>query len=91
MEFCNGGGLIDFMNTRLQQRLTEPEILKIFSDVAEGVACMHYLKPPLLHRDSEGRECAHNHQRDHTSDSSSAILDQLPLLVLPQHLLPSAG
>ncbi|KAL1897491.1 Ark- serine/threonine protein kinase [Ceratocystis pirilliformis] len=51
MEFCNGGGLIDFMNTRLQHRLTEPEILKIFSDVAEGVACMHYLKPALLHRD----------------------------------------
>ena len=21
------------------------------SDIAEGVACMHYLKPPLLHRD----------------------------------------
>ena len=51
MEFCNGGGLIDFMNTRLKNRLTEPEILKIFSDVTEGVACMHYLKPPLLHRD----------------------------------------
>lgn len=51
MEYCGGGGLIDFMNTRLQHRLTEPEILKIFGDVAEGVACMHYLKPPLLHRD----------------------------------------
>lgn len=51
MEYCNGGGLIDFMNTRLQHRLTEPEILQIFADVAEGVACMHYLKPPLLHRD----------------------------------------
>ncbi|KAL1882778.1 hypothetical protein VTK73DRAFT_903 [Phialemonium thermophilum] len=51
MEYCNGGGLIDFMNTRLQHRLTEPEILAIFADVAEGVACMHYLKPPLLHRD----------------------------------------
>jgi AP2-associated kinase len=51
MEFCSGGGLIDFMNTRLQNRLTEPEILKIFSDTAQGVACMHYLKPPLLHRD----------------------------------------
>lgn len=51
MEYCNGGGLIDFMNTRLQHRLTEPEIVKIFADVAEGVACMHYLKPPLLHRD----------------------------------------
>ncbi|KAI9367605.1 kinase-like domain-containing protein [Aspergillus egyptiacus] len=51
MEYCAGGGLIDFMNTRLQHRLTEPEIIKIFSDIAEGVACMHYLKPPLLHRD----------------------------------------
>ena len=51
MEYCNGGGLIDFMNTRLQNRLTEPEVLKIFSDVALGVADMHYLKPPLLHRD----------------------------------------
>ncbi|KAL8998383.1 MAG: hypothetical protein Q9188_006116 [Gyalolechia gomerana] len=51
MEYCNGGGLIDFMNTRLQNRLTEPEILKIFSDTAMGVASMHYLKPPLLHRD----------------------------------------
>jgi AP2-associated kinase len=51
MEFCQGGGLIDFMNTRLQNRLTEPEILKIFTDVAEGVACMHYLKPALMHRD----------------------------------------
>ncbi|KAF2437198.1 hypothetical protein P171DRAFT_425604 [Karstenula rhodostoma CBS 690.94] len=51
MEHCTGGGLIDFMNTRLQHRLTEPEILHIFSDVAEGVATMHYLRPPLLHRD----------------------------------------
>ncbi|KAK8048391.1 hypothetical protein PG994_010121 [Apiospora phragmitis] len=51
MEYCDGGGLIDFMNTRLQHRLTEPEILNIFTDVTEGVACMHYLKPPLLHRD----------------------------------------
>ncbi|KAL2126544.1 hypothetical protein VTI74DRAFT_711 [Chaetomium olivicolor] len=51
MEYCNGGGLIDFMNTRLQHRLTEFEILHIFADVAEGVACMHYLRPPLLHRD----------------------------------------
>jgi AP2-associated kinase len=51
MEYCAGGGLIDFMNTRLQHRLTEPEIINIFADIAEGVACMHYLKPPLLHRD----------------------------------------
>lgn len=51
MEYCQGGGLIDFMNTRLKNRLTEPEILEIFQDSAEGIATMHYLKPPLLHRD----------------------------------------
>ncbi|KAF8470537.1 hypothetical protein BDZ91DRAFT_840709 [Kalaharituber pfeilii] len=51
MEYCSGGGLIDFMNTRLQNRLKEPEVLSIINDIAEGVACMHYLQPPLLHRD----------------------------------------
>ncbi|KAL5336522.1 kinase-like domain-containing protein [Aspergillus crustosus] len=62
MEYCAGGGLIDFMNTRLQNRLTEPEIIKIFSDVAEGVACMHYLKPPLLHRDLKVENVLISHQ-----------------------------
>ncbi|CAA17045.1 Ark1/Prk1 family protein kinase Ppk30 [Schizosaccharomyces pombe] len=51
MEFCAGGGLIDFMNTRLQHRLTEGEILKILADVCDAVAAMHYLDPPLIHRD----------------------------------------
>ncbi|OZJ06302.1 hypothetical protein BZG36_00686 [Bifiguratus adelaidae] len=51
MEYCSGGGVIDLMNSRLQHRLTESEILKIFSDVCEAVACMHYHNPPILHRD----------------------------------------
>lgn len=51
MEYCSGGGIIDFMNTRLQNRLTEQEILKIFSDVVEGVCWMHTRDPPLMHRD----------------------------------------
>ncbi|GAA5851042.1 hypothetical protein JCM9279_005267 [Rhodotorula babjevae] len=51
MEWCKGGGIIDMMNTRLQNRLTEGEILKIFSDVVEAVAHMHYQSPPLIHRD----------------------------------------
>ncbi|KAI0783138.1 hypothetical protein C8Q75DRAFT_737106 [Abortiporus biennis] len=51
MEFCQGGGIIDMMNRRLRERLTEPEILTIFVDVCEGLAAMHSLKPPLLHRD----------------------------------------
>ncbi|KZO96374.1 serine/threonine-protein kinase ppk30 [Calocera viscosa TUFC12733] len=51
MEFCAGGGIIDYMNRRLRERLTEKEILQIFVDVCEAVASMHALKPPLLHRD----------------------------------------
>ncbi|KAM0752909.1 hypothetical protein T439DRAFT_346657 [Meredithblackwellia eburnea MCA 4105] len=51
MEWCAGGGIIDMMNTRLQNRLTESEILKIFSDTVEAVAHMHYQSPPLIHRD----------------------------------------
>jgi AP2-associated kinase len=39
------------MNRRLRERLTEAEILTIFVDVCEGVAAMHNLHPPLLHRD----------------------------------------
>ncbi|KAL0951667.1 hypothetical protein HGRIS_008346 [Hohenbuehelia grisea] len=51
MEYCPGGGIIDMMNRRLRERLTEAEILQIFVDVCEGVACMHNSRPPLLHRD----------------------------------------
>ncbi|CCD25840.2 serine/threonine protein kinase ARK1 NDAI_0G00640 [Naumovozyma dairenensis CBS 421] len=51
MEYCDRGGLIDFMNTRLQNRLHENEILDIMSQVSQGVAAMHALQPPLLHRD----------------------------------------
>ncbi|ORZ11241.1 kinase-like domain-containing protein [Absidia repens] len=51
MEYCPGGGVIDLMNRRLQHRLTEPEILKIFGNVCEALAYMHYCQPPVLHRD----------------------------------------
>ncbi|KAJ3106400.1 hypothetical protein HDU97_006385 [Phlyctochytrium planicorne] len=51
MEFCPGGHLVDFMNTKLQQRLKEHEILAIFSDICEAVAYMHYMEDPILHRD----------------------------------------
>lgn len=51
MEYCEKGGLIDFLNTRLQHRLSESEILNIFSQVSQGVATMHALRPALIHRD----------------------------------------
>lgn len=51
MEYCSGKGLIDFMNTRLTNRLTEPEILSIMGQITTAVAMCHHLHPPLMHRD----------------------------------------
>lgn len=51
MEYCSRNGLIDFMNTRLTHRLSEPEILAIMHDVIIGVVMCHHLQPPLIHRD----------------------------------------
>ncbi|WFD29670.1 non-specific serine/threonine protein kinase [Malassezia sp. CBS 17886] len=49
MECCSGGGLIDFLNTRLGDRLQETEVLAIFADVCEAVQVMH--RAQLVHRD----------------------------------------
>ncbi|RLV91840.1 Actin-regulating kinase PRK1 [Spathaspora sp. JA1] len=51
MEYCENKGLIDFMNTRLVNKLTEPEIIDIMYQVTLGVAMCHHLRPPLIHRD----------------------------------------
>ncbi|KAJ3393177.1 hypothetical protein HDU84_002525 [Entophlyctis sp. JEL0112] len=54
MENCDGGSLMDHMNTRLVDRLVEPEILGIFLDIVKGVFHMHYTASPgspILHRD----------------------------------------
>ncbi|SMN18764.1 similar to Saccharomyces cerevisiae YIL095W PRK1 Protein serine/threonine kinase [Maudiozyma saulgeensis] len=51
MEYCEKGGLIDFLNTRLQNRLNDDEILKIMSQTTQGIAAMHALQPPVIHRD----------------------------------------
>lgn len=55
MELCPGGGIIDMMNRRLRERLTEAEILQVFVDICEAVAFMHSRKPPILHRDLKVR------------------------------------
>lgn len=51
MEYCDGGCIIDLMNRRLRERLSEATVLKIFVDVCEAVAYMHSFDPPLIHRD----------------------------------------
>ncbi|KAI9315409.1 kinase-like domain-containing protein [Obelidium mucronatum] len=53
MEYCSGGPLVEYMNTRIDVRLTEPEILEIFRDVLQAVYHLHYntQQSPILHRD----------------------------------------
>lgn len=51
MEYCENGGLIDFMNQRLTNKLTEPEIINIMYECTIAIAMCHHLQPPLIHRD----------------------------------------
>ncbi|KAJ3097462.1 hypothetical protein HK100_005352 [Physocladia obscura] len=53
MEYCSGGTLIDYMNTRLHVRLTEHEIFEIFADILRAVHHLHTGTPvsPIIHRD----------------------------------------
>ncbi|CCH61315.1 hypothetical protein TBLA_0E02590 [Henningerozyma blattae CBS 6284] len=51
MEFCPNNSLLDYMNDRLATRLSEKEIMKIMYDTTLGIAQLHYLKTPLIHRD----------------------------------------
>jgi AP2-associated kinase len=50
MEHCGGGQLIDFMNQRLETRLSEDQVLTIFSDVCQAIVLMHSQTPTLIHR-----------------------------------------
>ena len=51
MELCPNKSLLDFMNDRLATKLSVDEISKIMYDVTVGLAQMHYLAEPLIHRD----------------------------------------
>lgn len=51
MEYCSNNGLIDFLNTRLQNRLSESEVLEIMYQTCIAVSQVHFLNPPLIHRD----------------------------------------
>ncbi|XP_073647386.1 AP2-associated protein kinase 1 isoform X8 [Tursiops truncatus] len=51
MDFCRGGQVVNLMNQRLQTGFTENEVLQIFCDTCEAVACLHQCKTPIIHRD----------------------------------------
>lgn len=89
MEYCSGNGLIDFMNTRLTNRLTEPEILQIVSDVTIGVGMCHHLSPPLLHRDIKIENVLIDHKGTYKlCDFGSAVgYSKVPKTALELHTL----
>lgn len=39
------------MNQRLQTGFSEAEVLQIFCDTCEALACLHQCKSPIIHRD----------------------------------------
>ena len=48
-----GGTLHDELSARAggRRHLAEPEVLRLFAAVCEGVRSMHEARPPLAHRD----------------------------------------
>merc|ERR1719376_1329547 len=51
MEFCKAGHVVQLMNSRIQSKCTQMEVLNIFCDVITAVASLHHMKPPVAHRD----------------------------------------
>lgn len=49
MELCPNKSLLDFMNSKIKTKLSEPEILKIMLDISLAIYDMHKLR--LIHRD----------------------------------------
>lgn len=45
------GSIVDLMNQRLPNHFEEKEILSMFAQVSVGLAVLHYMHPPLIHRD----------------------------------------
>lgn len=86
MEYCSNT-LIDYMNTRLSHKLTEPEILVIMKDITQAVAMCHHLVPPLLHRDIKIENVLlDGHQTYKLCDFGSAV----PYAAVPKTALERA-
>ncbi|XP_076139948.1 AP2-associated protein kinase 1-like isoform X6 [Alosa pseudoharengus] len=51
MDYCRGGQVVNLMNQRLQTGFSEQEVMQVFCDTCEAVACLHQGKSPIIHRD----------------------------------------
>ncbi len=51
LEFCPGGHLLDRLNSRNGNKLSEVEACRIFGMLLQAVLPMHGCSPPIVHRD----------------------------------------
>lgn len=86
MEYCDNNGLIDFMNTRLSHKLTEPEILVIMKDITLAVAMCHHLQPPLIHRDIKIENVLLDDKRTYKLCDFGSAVPYAPVPKTPQEL-----
>jgi serine/threonine protein kinase len=50
MKYCPYS-LVQAMNSKMQTKFSEQEVLKIMKETTEAVLYLHYLQPPIVHRD----------------------------------------
>lgn len=50
-EFCAGNTLFNLLHERKEVRLSWAQRLKFAKDIAEGMAYLHAVSPPIIHRD----------------------------------------
>ncbi|XP_062409780.1 AP2-associated protein kinase 1 [Sardina pilchardus] len=51
MDYCRGGQVVNLMNQRLQTGFSEQEVMQVFCDTCEALACLHQGPNPIIHRD----------------------------------------
>lgn len=50
-EYCPRGSVLDLMHRRVNNKLSESEVLSIFTRICEIVMTLHSFDPPIAHRD----------------------------------------
>ena len=51
MQLYDGGTVLEMMNSRLERRFSEQEVLRIFTDMLLAVTRLHHRTKPIIHRD----------------------------------------
>jgi serine/threonine protein kinase len=70
--------LVDYLNSRLENRPQEQEILFIFSQICSAVAHMHSFSPSIVHRDIKIENVLLNNGKFKLCDFGSCTTDSSP-------------